>query len=75
MRKYLKNKIEENHITANKLTFHVLMQNCLPQKCPLGDNSEVGNSELAILQNFPPQLLFVVFFMCWYDVHWTLSPR
>ena len=38
----------------------MLMQHCLPQKCPLEDNSKVGNSELVFLQNFPPQSLFVL---------------
>ena len=67
MRRHLKNNITENRTTANKLTLHVLMQNCLHQKWPLEDNSEVGNSEFVFFKISTP--IIVSFgFMCWYDV-------
>ena len=37
------------------------MQNCLPQKCSLEDNFEVGYSEMVFVENFPPKSLFVLF--------------
>ena len=67
MRRHLKNNIKENRTTANKLTLRVLLQNFLHQKCPLEDNSEVGNSEFVFFKISTPIIVSFVF-MCWYDV-------
>ena len=67
MRRHLKNNIKENRTTANKLTLRVLLQNFLHQKCPLEDNSEVGNSEFVFFKISTPIIASFVF-MCCYDV-------
>ena len=42
-------------------------QDCPPQDCPLGGNSEVGNPESISHQDCPPQLLCFIWIVCaWY---------
>ena len=39
-------------------------QNCPPWKCPLGGNSEAGNSEYVVHQNCPPHLFCFFVLIC-----------